>query len=523
MTKQIISFCFLALFFLTFQTEVVAQSKTFEKVSIWRPRSSGAIINDKVINGYYSFNKVDKIDRKTNEYLLQIIDANLNNLGTKSIKDSKYVNLLESSYNGKNILMKFYDYKEKAVDYRVYNQSAELVYNKTRKLERRWEIANYARNTGTSEITNNSVFAVKDKGFIEYNAKKEKKLGYEVRFIPNDKSIKGWTRGSKEDSKMHESASFIGANEQVVLSEVVKQKSALSTKNITYHVLAQDATTGKKVFQKELTDSRYELALLNAYLKEDGSNEIAVLGQFYPKGGNTVKDKSLGLFSFVYSIEGELLHKNFAKWATDVAKFVPTSIKGKMKDAGYVHFHEIVQTADGKIYAIGETYRRTADALGIASNVLGGGGSLTKIVIEDMVMFEFSPKFELQDVKFYEKSKSNVTLGDGGSFTRISLLAKMIEAQGFFDYEFTQRTKENDEFTVGYVDYQKNKGAKNELIFGAISLVDGEASVDKITLSKKGLFQRSTRILPAKPGYVVLINYNKKEKSTTWTLEKINK
>jgi len=242
MTKQIISFCFLALFFLTFQTEVVAQSKTFEKVSIWRPRSSGAIINDKVINGYYSFNKVDKIDRKTNEYLLQIIDANLNNLGTKSIKDSKYVNLLESSYNGKNILMKFYDYKEKAVDYRVYNQSAELVYNKTRKLERRWEIANYARNTGTSEITNNSVFAVKDKGFIEYNAKKEKKLGYEVRFIPNDKSIKGWTRGSKEDSKMHESASFIGANEQVVLSEVVKQKSALSTKNITYQKSVPERT-----------------------------------------------------------------------------------------------------------------------------------------------------------------------------------------------------------------------------------------------------------------------------------------
>ena len=259
-------------------------------------------------------------------------------------------------------------------------------------------------------------------------------------------------------------------------------------------------------------------------MKEDGSNEIAVLGQFYQKGANTVKDKSLGLFSFVYSMEGELLHKNFAKWATDVSKFVPTSIKGKMKDVGYVHFHEIVQTADGKIFAIGETYRRTFDALGVLGLSGSDNGAATKIVIEDMVMFEFSPSFELQDVKFYEKSKSSVSLEAGGSFTRISLLAKMIEAQGFFDYEFTQRTKENDEFTVGYVDFQKNKGARSELIFGAISVVDGETSVDKIPLPRaKGLFGRSTRVLQAKPGYVILINYNRKEKTTTWTLEKINK
>lgn len=522
MIKQFIAFCFLALLCLMPQTEVIAQSKTFDKVSVWSPRAFGTIINDKVINGYYSFNKVDKVDRKNNEYLLQIIDANLNNLGRKSIIDSKSVTLLESAYNGKNILMKFYDYKAKAVDYRVYNPAAELVYKKTRKLERRWEIANYSKNTGNAEITNNTVFAVKDKGFVEYNSKKEKKTGYEIRFIPNDKGERGWTKGSKEDSKEHEGATFIGANNKLILSEVVKQKSMLSTKNITYHILAQDATTGKKVFQKELKDSRYELALLNAYLKEDGSNEIAVLGQFYAKGDNTVKDKSLGLFSFVYNIEGELLNKNFAKWATDVAEFVPTSLKGKMKDVGYVHFHEVVQTADGKIYAIGETYRRTVSALGILGAATGNGNSVTKIVIEDIAMFEFSPEFKLQDVKFYEKSKSDINLDGVGDFTRLSYVAKLIEAQGFFDYEFTQRTKANDEFTVGYVDFQRNKGAKNELVFGAISLVDGESSVDKITLSK-GIFERNTRVLPAKPGYVVLINYNRKEKTTTWTLEKINK
>ena len=522
MIKKFIAYCcFATLFTLIVPTQVEAQSKTFDDVYSAKLRNMGPIIKNKMVQGYYMFYKVDKVDRKNNEYLLQILDANLNVVGSKKIIDSKNIVLLEATYNGQSIMMKFFDRREKSVDYRNYDQNAELVYKKTRKLDRRWELALY-NNAGTQEeITNTTLFPVLNNGFVEYATKKEKKMGYEIKYFPNSKEEKAWTKGSSSESKEHETATFIGANENIILSQITKQKSLFNTKSISYYLQARDTKTAKRIFNKELTDSRYELAVLNAYLKEDGSEEIAVLGQFYPKGSSTVKSKSLGLFSFVYDKEGKILHKNFAQWVKDIGEFVAVNDKGKIEDVGYVYFHEIVQTADGKIYAIGETFRRTASALGIASVALGGGGSVTKIVIEDIAIFEFSSTFELQGVQFFEKSKNHAELGDGGDFTRIMVLARMLDAYGWFDYSFTQRSSDNNEFLVGYVDYEKNKNTKNQLIFGAIARADGEYSIDKIPI-KVGFWGAKQRIFPAKPGYVMFTEYNRKEKKLDMHLEKLN-
>lgn len=522
MQKRIFStFSFLILMVLGSSTLLVAQSESFDDVTKIYTRNMGPIIKDKEVKGYYMFYEVDKVDRKTREYLLQIMDANLNLLGSKKIVDSKYVVLYEASYNGSVILMKFYNVRDKIVIYRAYDENAELVYRKTRELEKRWELAAYANVNTSTEITNKSIFPILNKGFVEYAVKKEKKPGYEIKFMPNTKGERGWTKGSNPDSKEVETATFIGANEDIILSQVIKQRSVNATRDMSYFIQGRETSTGKKVFQKELADSRYELSILNAYLGENGSNEIAVLGQFYAKGANTVKDKSLGLFSFIYDKDGKLVNKNYAQWERDVGKFVDVSKKGKLKDLGYVYFHEIVQSADGKIFAIGETFRRTASALGIASAVLGGGGSVTKITIEDMAIFEFSPSFELKNVHFFDKNKSNAELGDGGDLTRIYLLARMLDQFGWFDYAFTQRTPDNSEFLVGYVDYQRNQGARNELVFGALAYADGEFTTDKIKLGldRNG---RGDRVMMAKPGYVMLTSYDRKAKKMTWNLEKIN-
>ncbi len=523
MLKKIITYCCLiAVMAMTSQTNLNAQSKTFDGVLSAQLRNMGPIIKDKIVAGYYMFYKVDKVDRKNREYLLQILDANLNVLGSKKIIDSKHVVLLEATYNGELIMMKFYDRKKRAIDYRAYDQKADQVYTKSRKLEKKWELTPYANVAESAEISNATVFPVLNKGFVEYGLHKAKKFGYEIKYYPNEKGTKGWTKKSKPDAKLHETANFVGVDENIVLSQILKTKSRLNTKGITYHLLALDTKTGKRVFEKELVEKKYELAILNTYLREDGSGEIAVLGQFYKKGANTFKDKSLGLFSFLYSKEGKIISRNFAKWEKDVGKFVGVNSKGKLDDVGYVYFHEVVQTADGKIFAIGETFKKTANALGIAAVALGGRGSLTKVTIKDMAIFQFSPSFELEDVQFFDKSKSHVDFGEGSSLTRIFLLGRLIEAYGYFDYAFTQRSNDNSEFVVGYVDYQRNKGARNEFIFGAIAYADGEITTDKISL-KAGKRGRQTKgVFQAKPGYVMVTEYVRKEKKLYMDLEKIN-
>jgi hypothetical protein len=57
-------------------------------------RNSGTILENNEIKGYYSFYQSDKVDRKTNEYTLQIIDENLNKVKDIVFTDDKNVSLL---------------------------------------------------------------------------------------------------------------------------------------------------------------------------------------------------------------------------------------------------------------------------------------------------------------------------------------------------------------------------------------------------------------------------------------------
>ena len=58
-------------------------------------RNSGSIIENEEVKGYYFFYQSDKIDKRTNEYTLQILDANLNKLKDIKFQDSKKISLME--------------------------------------------------------------------------------------------------------------------------------------------------------------------------------------------------------------------------------------------------------------------------------------------------------------------------------------------------------------------------------------------------------------------------------------------
>jgi hypothetical protein len=69
--------------------------------------------------GVLFFYVSDKIDKNTNEYTLRILDNNLKVLKDVKFQDSKNVTILESSFNGTDIIFLFYDSKEKTFEYQV--------------------------------------------------------------------------------------------------------------------------------------------------------------------------------------------------------------------------------------------------------------------------------------------------------------------------------------------------------------------------------------------------------------------
>src|SRR3954470_3547531 len=83
-------------------------------------RNSGPIIEAEEIKGYFLFYQSDKIDKNTNEYTLQILDENVNKVKSIKFTDSKYIQLIESTYNGSDIMFMFYDSDQRLFDYRTY-------------------------------------------------------------------------------------------------------------------------------------------------------------------------------------------------------------------------------------------------------------------------------------------------------------------------------------------------------------------------------------------------------------------
>ena len=86
-----------------------AQKMTVENVYKASPRNAAAIKQGSDVKGYYFFFISDKIDKKTNEYTLRITDNSLKVLKDVKFQDSKHVYILESSFNGTDLIFLFYN------------------------------------------------------------------------------------------------------------------------------------------------------------------------------------------------------------------------------------------------------------------------------------------------------------------------------------------------------------------------------------------------------------------------------
>ncbi len=109
-------------------------------------------------------------------------------------------------------------------------------------------------------------------------------------------------------------------------------------------------------------------------------------------------------------------------------------------------------------------------------------------------------------------------MSTGSDFVTPHTLSLVAKTYGAFDYTFTQMGQDKSSFVSGYIDYEKSKNYKGST-FNTISYYDGKITNDKINLKTEAT---SIRIMPAKPGSVLLIEYFKKAKRLDMRMEKIN-
>lgn len=505
-----------------------AQNKiSFENVRQTYIRNSGQIMDGEELKGYFTFYVTDKKDRKTNAYAIQIIDNNLNKIKEIEFEDDKDVTVLESSYNGNSIMFLFYNSKEKTLEYRTYGFDGKQKSTYTKELNNRTKmLIESTYGDKSEEGQNEAIFSVGNVGFTTVIPVKEGKYySYEVNFFFTDRN-KQWTfEAAEEQEDKVANALYLGSTDSLVIYEIVKQKKLMSREAHSW-LLGLNIYTGKKQFEIATEGEDYKFYPMNI-VPLPSSPEFMLLGTYYAPDDRVAKDASLGLASWKFNSAGKVTAKKYNSWEGPIGKYLPTDSKGRVSDVGYIYFHKVMKTEDGKFFAVGEGYKKVVSGLGVAAGMLsamgGGGGrsgvSMMKLKITDMILLQFDEQFEIKNAKIYEKNSNSVEMPAGASYLTPHTMALIAKTYKAFDYDFTQTDKDHTHFSVGYSDYVKDDDYKGRT-FNTISYADGKVTTDKINLaSKKATWMR---LFPAKPGFIMIMEYFKKAKTIDVRLEKLN-
>jgi len=505
----------------TLASSAMAQSRKIEKVMQLNRRSSGYIMEKDKLVGYYAFYKKDNVDKKTASFQLDLLDDNLGLVKSIDIQRPKNASLLEMEYNGKAFMMSFFDGK-KAIDYLSYDVTGKKL-GETRDEEiptmERMMISQGQQQDG---FEYSSIMPRGETGFIRQSYTKNNKLGYEIQCYDNNlKTL--WNYGSDPKSDLLEAANLLYSSADIVIAHVVKKKGMMTRKEDTY-VLIVDGNTGKRIMEKSMQDLS-DLSLLSCSVDEE-KKEIILSGEYYAAGDDQSNSKSVGLYFMTLDMTGA--QKNFKKlsWAMDLAKVkTPDSEDKKDKNPTnpWIYWHSIERMKNGHYYAIGEQFKKTVSAMGVASMMLAGrnGAAAMSIHVYNMVVLEFDDKFSLLNYQSIDKKKTEVLLPPGSSAVSTAVLGKFVKAKGGFDFEFITRDREKDAFYAVYRDWNNkdDEGKKTGNQIGTITFENGKLSTTKFPITTSG---SSARLSPAKPGYVAVTEYFRKTKTMEFRLEKLN-
>ena len=504
---------------------VQAQSKlSIDKVYSAYLRNSGTIMENNQIKGYFFLYQSDKINKNTNEYTLQILDQNLNKVKEIKFEDSKKISLLEASYNNSSLAFLFKNADEKTLDMKIYDMDGKLKYSYSREYDKRTDdLMKRYETMHTDEGTNQNVFDVGSEGYVSVLPLRDgKQRTYEVDYFSSAQK-KQWSYLPDDDEERFATAEFLGSTDDLIILEVMKKSRKMSSK-MTAHLVGINIQTKKKVFDIEDNDDGDYKFVPTSVVPLQGKNEILVMGSYFNKKDNITKDFSQGLAVYSINKEGKILSKTYNSWVDDFGKYLPLNKKGKLDKVGYLYIHKLIQTPDGKIFAVSEGYKRQASAGGIALTALmaaGGAHSnavgVTKIVVTDMVVMEFNNKFKVTNATIYDKTNNTVEASAASDYLSQHTIALMVKMTGGFDYEFTTGDADNSNFTICYSDWVKNKEYKGKT-FNSIRYNGSKFSTDKIELKSKASIMK---VFPAKPGSVMIMEYFKKDKRLDFRMEKL--
>jgi hypothetical protein len=362
------------------------------------------------------------------------------------------------------------------------------------------------------------------KGFVCYGLQPAGKYKYEIQCYDNNlKPL--WT--DVADGKTVVEVASEGFQSGDYIGSTIMRKKSVMTRDMEFDLMVHEVSSGKKLFRVPMLTDKYSVSFSDVFFDAQ-KQQFIVFGEYNDKNDKELKAPSLGFMTLTLDMTGKIIKEKINSWVSEISVAAPVNERGKFDgNNSRILFHNFVRTSDGSIFAIGEQYKKVASAAGIAGNVMmaamgGSGGTYSNVQLNiyNMVIFEFTSDYTIKKVHVFEKDKNVVTLPAGSEYVSSKLMSYYAKAYGGFDYSFTQRSADKNTFYVSYVNYDKEKGEKSKNVLGTIVYTPEKVfTVDKLALNRKSTLYFVNR---AKEGYVMVMEYFKKEKRLDSRLEKVN-
>jgi hypothetical protein len=501
-----------------------AQTQTLEGVSRISRSAISPIYEGREVRGYVMYSRLDKADKKNDNYALNFYDQDLSPVSNITIqKPSGKYYLLRNAFNGSTFGFYYYNRKDNTLELETYDSGLKKIGSKVIEEMSQGDKMTIQQSlrmpdTGENNPAGLTLYPVNGKGFLR-NSMEGMGKGFALEMYDNNLKLKWrYTTGTKSDKL--QSVSVQEITDKYILATVARRDGMLSRK-FELFMVAYDVETGKKMLDVPVETSKTEQLSLNSLNYDEQSNEFVAIGEFYKLDDKPMVSKSQGFYLKRFSTAGKQTFSKMYGWHNEVARVLPAEAKESIED-NFVNFtHSIVKGNDGKVYIVAEQFKVVGDGLGIAATALGArNASMAKGVIGNMLVFVLDPQYNINTIKFYAKDRSNAAVPNGGSFLGAGLLGQIFRAQGDFDYQFMQRSNDGSAFNVVYINYDKEKGEDTKKIIGNIAFGQNDKfALDKIDGTSKAT---ASFVYPAKAGYVLMADHTKKDKKLGMRLVKLN-
>lgn len=250
---------------------------------------------------------------------------------------------------------------------------------------------------------------------------------------------------------------------------------------------------------------------------DEATQEFFIFGEYFDSGKQFYKQMRDGFYLQTTEPGLKVKKESLSSWKEDVSKEIAMDKKGRIENKMHLMIHKMVRTADGKIFAAGEQYKKAINPwafLPIQHDI-----ALYKMVIGNMMVFEFDKEFKLAEVHTVDKKKKNISMQRGMGINGTPALGYWLKFTGLFDYSFTTVSADRKTFNVGYRTWDKVDGKRQRIVGNIAYSKDQKLAFDKLVVSGKPTFYT---LIPAKPGYVAVGKYFRKKRTFDLSLEKLN-